>query len=782
MAVRALADALCANRFLKHLGLGHCGIGDLGATLLFRDGVTHNTTLQSVDLENNGISDSGAEAIGAALMYNCSLLTILLDRNKIKTQGALSIANGLLESRRVKTVSLGWNRLRETGINHLLQAVATVRSVTALSLCNTEMGPGSANVLKETLRPSASPIKILNLAGNRISDGLIELTTGLVDNQHLKELNLASNHIDPAAATHFGMALSASAVRMSSLVSLSLANNQFMGHGGLRPILRGLRSHRTLRYLDITNTGCPADAGFDIADLLSTCDNLASLLMGDNSTVGPDGLTPIITALGTGACPKLAYLSFENCGFDLDATRALAREIRNRYDHQLGIPALNFRENRVGDLGVQALLEALSERAVADYNHLVFLDLSYNNLSSASAETLCSTLVAHEASLPHIALRGNVVTFDTDTSDFHFARAVTHGIAPTTAPLGGQLDRTLDDRYISGEGMITILTQETAFRHLGKDPPLDPPPPVIDPSRFHELATSFGSVLEKVPPHHKGMLGTDPTAAGLADPPGTAPVNRTAVLPPPKSDRDVENAGMQNNDAVFGRVSHAANVTAAHLSSAISPNQVTTALRNAPDPSGRPSPIFLPALGPYKHPPFKQEAAGHVPPPSSVTSPVPPRKSDGTSGVLIDPSCGTIVAPGSRMINGRPASATLSRTIVHTPAAQRDPVATSPQSGRPLRGSQSASDRLQESRVIHNIGNLMIGEDQLRYRFNTMDADGNGWITRADFLEMFKRIENYGLEYTEADFDRIMNKYQPLNRDRVTFDEFCAVMLAVVQR
>jgi len=167
---KAISEMLKVNKRLVQLDLYCCKLKNIEVHLIsqsLRDG--GNNTLKTLNLEHNGITDSGAESIGDMLGSNKSLITLDLGANQITDIGFRYISIGLECNETLKELHLYSNKIK----------IAR------------EIG----NTINETLRANKTLIE-LNLALNNIEDeGIESLVEGLKSNITLKRLDLCSNKI-----------------------------------------------------------------------------------------------------------------------------------------------------------------------------------------------------------------------------------------------------------------------------------------------------------------------------------------------------------------------------------------------------------------------------------------------------------------------------------------------------------------------------------------------------------------------------------------------------------
>eukprot|EP01065_Artemidia_motanka_P024921 TRINITY_DN2984_c0_g1_i2.p1 TRINITY_DN2984_c0_g1~~TRINITY_DN2984_c0_g1_i2.p1 ORF type:complete len:560 (+),score=163.94 TRINITY_DN2984_c0_g1_i2:433-2112(+) len=114
---------------------------------------------------------------------------------------------------------------------------------------------------------------------------------------------------------------------------------------------------------------------------------------------------------------------------------------------------------------------------------------------------------------------------------------------------------------------------------------------------------------------------------------------------------------------------------------------------------------------------------------------------------------------------------------------RRSPVAGSGRSavlGRTLYAQRPTSHMT--SRVEQNISGLLLSDDQLRKEFNRLDRDGNGWLDADEFKAVYRSFENYGVEASDRQVEDIIRRHNMRGDRKITFDEYCIIMLGLASR
>eukprot|EP00758_Cryptobia_borreli_P009499 Tbor_TRINITY_DN5487_c3_g1::TRINITY_DN5487_c3_g1_i1::g.24169::m.24169 len=82
----------------------------------------------------------------------------------------------------------------------------------------------------------------------------------------------------------------------------------------------------------------------------------------------------------------------------------------------------------------------------------------------------------------------------------------------------------------------------------------------------------------------------------------------------------------------------------------------------------------------------------------------------------------------------------------------------------------------------NNINGLPITEHKLRELFNDLDINKNGILDFVEVKKFYNSFDNFGLECTDKEITAQVNKYTSNPNVSFTFDEFCCLMLSIVQR
>jgi len=82
----------------------------------------------------------------------------------------------------------------------------------------------------------------------------------------------------------------------------------------------------------------------------------------------------------------------------------------------------------------------------------------------------------------------------------------------------------------------------------------------------------------------------------------------------------------------------------------------------------------------------------------------------------------------------------------------------------------------------NNIGGLPVTETKLRELFDSYDKNNNGFLEFDEVKKFIKAQENYGLEPSDAEIERMIRTYAKSPDNHVSFEEFNCLVLALAQR
>ncbi|KAG0375255.1 hypothetical protein BGX24_009350 [Mortierella sp. AD032] len=254
-----------------------------------------NSTLTTLNLQNNSIGDDGAKALAEALKINSTLTTLNLYSNSIGDDGAKALAEALKMNSALTTLNLYNNSIGDDGAKALAEALKMNSTLTTLDLQNNKIGfPGTvALILAEALKTN-SILTTLDLQDNRIGDdGAKALAEALKTNSTLTTLDLQDNRIGDDGAKALAEALKTN----STLTTLYLQKNS-IGDDGTKALAEALKINSTLTTLILYSNSIGDDGAKALAEALKTNSTLTTLNLYSDS-IGDDGAKALTETLKT---------------------------------------------------------------------------------------------------------------------------------------------------------------------------------------------------------------------------------------------------------------------------------------------------------------------------------------------------------------------------------------------------------------------------------------------------------------------------------------------------
>uniref|UniRef100_A0A8C0TLC9 Ribonuclease/angiogenin inhibitor 1 n=1 Tax=Canis lupus familiaris TaxID=9615 RepID=A0A8C0TLC9_CANLF len=205
----SLASALRNKQHFKELAVSNNEIGEAGVRVLCQGLVESACQLETLKLENCGLTPASCEDLRAVVASKTSLRELDLGDNKLGDQGIAVLCPSLLHpSCQIRVLWLWECDVTATGCRDLCHVVSTKESLEELSLACNALGDEGAQLLCESLLEPGS---------------------------RLQSLWVKSCNFTAACCHHFGAMLT----QNKRLVELQLSNNK-LGDSGVRELCQAL--------------------------------------------------------------------------------------------------------------------------------------------------------------------------------------------------------------------------------------------------------------------------------------------------------------------------------------------------------------------------------------------------------------------------------------------------------------------------------------------------------------------------------------------------------------
>ncbi|KAM3140563.1 hypothetical protein pb186bvf_007375 [Paramecium bursaria] len=331
----------------------------------------NNNNFYSLNLSKNNLQDEGLKIITELMRDNTSICHLDISSNNITPQGAQEFFNELFNIHSIYSVDISC----KDGLN---RNKISVRGCEPLEI-----------ILKHN-----HPIQFLNLKGCQIQQTGFEcIMAGLQVNSNLQYLNVSHNDLGPEAASYMATYLT-----NCFLTEIDLSFNP-IGNSGMEYIARMFeKPNFQLKRIDLSGCEIKSLGIMRLFGGLSQNRFLESLTLDDNNFQG-NGFNGIEQLL-ISRCP-ISYLSFSKCLISPEGADAIGNGLeRNRY-----LRTLILRDNRIGDVGGQAIFKGLN---------FIKLDVKRCGITDKSCSAL-SQMIKVSQQLQSLCLADN---------DFHDASGI----------------------------------------------------------------------------------------------------------------------------------------------------------------------------------------------------------------------------------------------------------------------------------------------------------------------------------------------------------------------
>jgi len=311
---------------LKKLSISNLLKAHQGDHIKVGYGLSTNNSLESLSLQNCGLTGISCQIISDSLKLNTSLLVLDLFQNNIENEGALSISNMLVINKNLEELYLGCNEINNVGAIAIFQALEINNSLKTLSLSTNSFEGYCAESIEKMLNKNKS-LTSLNLYDNFLYDsGITLIAHGLKNNQTLYSLCIGDCRYSVEGLKEIIEALKINkSLRILNfyrmefedeggiIIGNALSQNWFMienidlGHTAMKDfgalkIAEGLLKNKRLKVLDLGLNRLTKESGIAIANALLQNNSLEKISI-NLSSLEKDDITKIVEILNKRKIP-----------------------------------------------------------------------------------------------------------------------------------------------------------------------------------------------------------------------------------------------------------------------------------------------------------------------------------------------------------------------------------------------------------------------------------------------------------------------------------------------
>ncbi|KAJ9450023.1 RAN GTPase-activating protein 1 [Diplonema papillatum] len=724
-----------------------------GKQYLAKYGVTHdNVTSLNLFLDDRQIGAEGALELARGLCENWSLTNVELRRSEVTWQGAVPLAQALVSNKTLLHLGLGRNQLTSSGGCHIAEALKLNQTLQSVDLewndLRDEAGLAIANMLKVN-----NSLLVLSLERNKLQrDACTALGAALAVNTKLRALNLGWN-------------------RAKAVGAISIAD--------------GLRKNKNLRYLNLAMNQIGVEGTFSIANALVENGTLESLTLQHNRM----GDSIIMLGAAMRVNNTIRELNLESTQLNTEGVQLFATALQSN----TSLEALNLSRNDLRNEAASALSAALRGKT-----HLRYIDLSSTNLTGAEPAAGVAELLESCPNLQTVLLEDN----DLGIAGGHALAAKLQNSTPITC-----LNVSNCGLEPVGVKAIADALRRSAHLYLRSLQ-------IAGNDAGYEAVVTLCRALQGV----SSLVSLDLSGNNISD---TAKEALCMVL--------VANPQLNyiflNNSSLESLRSHALFQDEAHPylnrthGLSWSPPSLLKKGGDSPRTSSTPSP----------HIPSSNFASTNVSVGTIDKLPTAPERAFEPSAVsMVQPIRGThIYNAGNTLPSAKGKKTSLTEAEANEEKAAREEGAAAPVTIKNVpRGIRQAKEvrlsgkELQLPVITHaslvtppvaepcarywsatkasrlfpkpsayqlkhfetNISEVLLTDDQLRTEFNRLDRNGNGYLEEDEFKPVFQSFDNYGVTSTEGEIRSVIRKHNRRGDGKITFDEYCIIMLGLARR
>eukprot|EP01001_Neometanema_parovale_P009460 NODE_569_length_2304_cov_82.684548_g541_i0.p1 GENE.NODE_569_length_2304_cov_82.684548_g541_i0~~NODE_569_length_2304_cov_82.684548_g541_i0.p1 ORF type:complete len:697 (-),score=149.80 NODE_569_length_2304_cov_82.684548_g541_i0:114-2204(-) len=664
------------------------------------------------------------------------------------------VAEGLCTTDMIRYLGLRGNNLGDEGIQTIVEGLKVNRSLEILDLSDNRISDTGAVLLANCLKANPT-VQSLILSDNKIRGvGGEALAEGLMGNRRLRKLNLSSNKLRDKGAIALGLALTSG---NATLQHLNLARNEINVGGG-----RGL------------------------AAMLTENTSLIALNLSKNLIGGG------IVEFGPALTHNTVLMEL-----DVECNMITEEDARLFGDglYQVSLRTINLSNNKIGDDGAKPILDSFKEQSALRYMDLSNVGITYKTMDEvAHLLRLCPCLETLQVDGNPIGCEGvtllaatvkenqSLTSLNLDRCQMDQQATIALALAMHSNPLFASL--TVSGNQINDEGCRSLCY---ALKRMTLMRTLDLSANQITEAMKEDLAAIFvnNAQLSQIDLQHNpiaskltnGILSRREarrTLDSMAD-------QSTVLVAPTPLDRTTIRKGAYLPPVRAGSPSVVGSTWGSAASPSLSPMPSKSALLQMTMATPKSSLFHADArnatlLASTMHGGMADDEPTHtypplIPPKNSLENPYYPGFGVGTftNGNLVQ-SYGELPytirnsqgpKPIQKWCNSIPTSETLFATGLR----------------RVHRKSPYSEGQLES-----NVGSLLVTERQLRQAFAELDVDGNGWLDKNEFTQLFKTFENFGVRPSESQVNETLDRYKMMDDGKITFDEFSLLMLTVAHR
>jgi len=222
--VERIADAVAKSTTIQSINLSQNGFG-INSAKAIATCLKVNSILETLDISDNCVGADGAKLISNALCGNTVLKHLNIAHNNICDEGAVAISKCLVHNSTLKEVNLSWNSISSKGVHQIVLSLSDWQgtkllpaedknhddlfdqtrvdnnvntTLEVLNLSHNTIDSYGAQSLSHMLQSNSSLTKLDISYSGLSDDGVAVVADSIKDNTSLRSLNMSENNITSA--------------------------------------------------------------------------------------------------------------------------------------------------------------------------------------------------------------------------------------------------------------------------------------------------------------------------------------------------------------------------------------------------------------------------------------------------------------------------------------------------------------------------------------------------------------------------------------------------------
>ena len=378
------------------------------------------SNVTKIDLYENGLRDTGCEAVAHLMREAPSLIHLNLGGNDIGSQGIQMLSSVVSSHKRLQVLILGSND-KDSHVNRidtncakiLLDSLVRCRTLKVLDLSRNPIGRISQEAfpLVATLLQTSTALQVLRLAGTEMQpDSGLLIAQAVGKCSTLSLIDMHDNFLTHHTADALGRILTDRGGKGTthSLKTILLHDNGALGERGAAPLFKPLATDKSVAMINLSGCNVTDDGLLALCGSLLTNATLTSLSLSNNQ-LHEEGVIEL--ARSVLKHPALSEINLAHNKVKNDGACALASMLETNSV----VESLNLDTCGIGDRGIIAIGVAL-----ATNKSVTSIDLGNNHISEDGG-TAFAALLEKNKSVQHCGLKGNSMFHSTMMSAMKIA-------------------------------------------------------------------------------------------------------------------------------------------------------------------------------------------------------------------------------------------------------------------------------------------------------------------------------------------------------------------------